>query len=129
MNKVRKICSKLLAIGFVSTLVACTSTQANDEEQSMSDKIPAKISLESRDTGNMVAEFTEADSVSNVIAALDAREQTYLKLMPLFEYKLSFSQNGEQEVWHVNKAGYAKKSGSSDLYKVDVSSIFETPVK
>jgi len=137
MNKLKGIFSKLLVIGFVSSLVACTSTLADDQETSnldnqeasMLDKMPAKISLESRDSGEMVTEFTEADSVSKVVEALDAREQTFLKLMPLFEYKLSFSNNGEQEVWHINKAGYAKKSDSADLFKFDASSVFETPVE
>ena len=111
--------TKVLFVGIFSFVAACTSTQATD------DGLPSKIQLVSKDDGAMVQEFTDTEDVANVIAALNNREQTFEKLMPFFEYKLSFATNDEEQTWHINKAGYVKKSDAPELYKMDVGPIFK----
>jgi len=111
--------------GLISSIGACTSTQSDQGDQAVSSSKNVSINLVSKDTGELLSEFSGTDDVSAVMTALDNRERRYEKLMPLFEYKLDVTKDGDRQTWYVNKAGYLRKSDSSDLYKMDVSSVFK----
>ncbi len=125
MTAIFQFIATLFFVSVVSSVGACTSTQNIDGDQAVSSSMPEKVSLASKDSGEMIKEFSDTDEISLLVAALDSRERSYEKLYPLFEYKLNISANGEQETWFVNKAGYLRKSDSSELYKMDVSTIFK----
>lgn len=120
MNTIFQYFVSLMFISIMGSASGCTSTGV-DNGQAM----PDKIVLKSKDSGETVKEFSDAENIENVFMALNSKEKTQLKLLPLFEYQIRFTENGEQQIWNVNKAGYLKKSDESQLYKADVSALFK----
>jgi len=112
-------------VTLVSSVSGCSTTSGNDGEQSVSNAAPEMISLSSKDNGEVLMEITDPDKIAALVAALENREQRFEKLLPFFEYRLDVTENGKKQTWKVNKAGYLQKSDSSELYKMDVSALFE----
>jgi len=112
-------------VTLVSSVSGCSTTSGNDGEQSVSNATPEMISLTSKDDGALLKEITDPDQITALVTALENREQRFEKLLPFFEYQLEVVENGEKQTWKVNKAGYLQKSDSSELYKMDVSALFE----
>lgn len=108
----------------ISSASGCASAQTDGSDQTVTSK-NVNISLASKDSGETLTEFSDSDNVSAIMNALENKERRYEKLMPLFEYRLDVTQDGEQQVWYVNKAGYVRNQNSSELYKMDVSAVFE----
>lgn len=122
MSAIIQFFTTIFFVGLISSASGCSTTGNNDSNQSA---MPEKIHLISKDNGELIQEFTSPDQVSLLVKALDDRERRYEKLFPLFEYSLTITNEGEEQTWLVNKAGYLRKADSSDLYKMDVSSLFE----
>ncbi len=122
MTSFIQISVTMLFASIVSLFGACTSTPKDDGAMSVKAE---KVTLVSKDTGAIVKEFDDADNLSVLMAAIEKRERRYEKLLPLFEYRLNVTSNGEVQTWLVNKAGYLRKSDSPELYKTDVSAFFE----
>ncbi len=125
MTSIFQFIITIVFAGIISSVGACTSTPDDKGDQTVSSAKNVNVTLISKDSGETLSEFSDSANTSAILAALESRERRYEKLMPFFEYKLNVSQNGEEQVWYVNKAGYVRKWDSSDLYKMDVSAVFK----
>ena len=121
MSAIIQFLATLFFVSLVSSVSGCSTTGASNDGQIM----PEKISLTSKDNGELVREFTDPNQIGNLLTALDNREQRYEKLLPLFDYRLDITKDGEPQTWLVNKAGYVRKSDSPELFKMDVSALFQ----
>ncbi len=124
MTTIIHFITTLFLVTIISSIGACASTQSDGDDHTVSTGKTMNVTLASKDSGEIVREFKGTDEVSSLMSAFDNRERRYEKLMPLFEYKMNVNNNGEQETWFVNKAGYIRRADSSELYKMDVSTVF-----
>ncbi len=56
-------------------------------------------------------------------SALQNRERRYEKIKPYYEYEIQLNVDGGVEVWQVSPSGYVQKTGSTELYRMDMSAL------
>lgn len=90
-------------------LIACKDTMKE-----------AKVYTEQSD---LIKVVEDKEQLANLSEAWKNKQKTLEKLLPLFEYKVELSIDGDKQVWLFNKAGYLKQEGGNTLYKTDKKDI------
>ena len=92
-------------------LTACKSIPTHSAEV---------VNIYSKD-GRLMHSITNANAINSIKQAIGTRQETTVKILPLYKGSIEISINNKKQYWLISSTGYIKRQGNYNnrLYKID----------